>query len=98
MNSGKKIFIGVLLLSFLAMTYLGVEFIMELPKYEVGKTFEKFTNKKGKFTLASECNCLPGYIPSKDVACKTGTEYICKRLCNTGEPNCNPLTDVRACY
>ena len=96
MTSEKSLFAGLLLLTFLAMTYVAVQFILDDRPTFVG--IEKFSNKKPKFTLAAECNCLPGYIPSKDVRCTTGTEYICKRLCVTGSPNCDPLNDVKACY
>jgi hypothetical protein len=85
-------FAGLLLLTFLCITYIAVQFIQDM------KPTERFSNPKRKFTLAAECNCLPGYIPSKLANCTAGQEYICRRLCDSGDPNCDPVGDVRACY
>jgi len=94
MDSGKKMFAGLLLLSFLGIAYMAIQFISEGRCYSIS---EKFSNRKPRFTLAADCNCLPGYIPSRDLTSKTVIEYICRRLCDTGDPNCNPL-NVKACY
>jgi hypothetical protein len=83
---------GLMILVFLGVFYLSVQFITEKD------LVQPFTIPNRKFTLADQCNCLPGYIPSRNAGCTTGTEYFCKRICNSGDPTCDPIKDVKPCY
>ncbi len=81
-----------MILVFLGVFYLAVQFATEKD------LVQPFTVPNRKFTLAAQCNCLPGYIPSRNAGCTTGTEYFCKRICSTGDPTCDPIKDVKPCY
>ena len=97
MRQDKKLFAGLLLLIFLGVTFVAIRFIQE--RRNLSK--DSFRNPRQKFALAAECNCLPGYIPSKSPGCSmssSGTEYFCKRLCDSGDTNCDPVKDVKACF
>ena len=81
-----------MILVFLGLFYLSAQFNGEKD------LVQPFTIPNPKFTLAAQCNCLPGYIPARNAGCKSGTEYFCKRICNTGDARCDPINDVKACY
>jgi hypothetical protein len=83
---------GLMILVFLGVFYLSVEFSTEKD------LVQPFTIPNPKFTLAAQCNCLPGYIPARNAGCTTGTEYFCKRICNAADPTCDPIKDVKSCY
>jgi hypothetical protein len=83
---------GLMILVFLGVFYLSVQFIAE------EDIVQPFTIPNPKFTLAEQCNCLPGYIPSRNAGCASGVEYFCKRICNAGDPTCDPIKDVKSCY
>jgi hypothetical protein len=103
MQSDKKIFAGLLLLTFIGIVYVAVQFMQEgvglQPEFN-----ENFMNPKKKFLLAAQCQCLPGYIPSRNAGCSAGKsgpagpQYFCKRICDSIDPNCDPVNDVRPCY
>jgi hypothetical protein len=61
MGRDKTLFAGLLLVAFLAITYLAFQFIQESVQESVK---EPFTTIKEAITRASDCRCVPGYIPS----------------------------------
>ena len=61
MGRDKTLFAGLLLVAFIAITYLAFQFIQESVQ---AKATEPFTSIKHAITRASECRCVPGYIPS----------------------------------
>jgi hypothetical protein len=87
---------GIMILIFLGTFYLSVQFIAEKD------IIQAFTIPNRKFNLAAQCNCLPGYIPSRNAGCIAGTEYFCKRICTDISGNdiasCDPINDVKPCY
>jgi len=58
MNKGKQLIAGLLLFAFISLISLAAMFFMAEPK----EYSEPFITKK--VTRVSDCNCLPGYIPS----------------------------------
>ena len=70
--------IAVCVAFFIAVAAQGLQFI-NTPVIEENHTFEGFV------TRATDCNCLPGYIPSKEK-----DSYICRNL---EDPN-----KKRKCY
>lgn len=57
MNKGKQLIAGLLLFAFISLISLAAMFFMAEPK----EYSEPFITK---VTRATDCNCLPGYIPS----------------------------------
>jgi hypothetical protein len=63
----KSVLIGICIAFFVAIALQGVKF---MNTSEIQEGF-----KTSPVTRATDCNCLPGYIPSKDK-----DYYICQNL------------------
>jgi hypothetical protein len=79
----KRVVILILTLTFLAVLYYAYTTTAD-SSVDVTKK-EGFTSASP--TRASDCNCLPGYIPSKK---SSGETFFCQRL---GDPSAR-----RECY
>ena len=67
----EAILIGLCIAAFVAVAGLGVQFINNPVEDFIKEGF-----KTGAVTRASDCNCLPGYIPAK----KNDNNYLCQNL------------------
>jgi hypothetical protein len=55
-----------------------------------GPVVDGFTAVERVITRAADCNCMPGFIPSKQAGVTEGTSYFCQRL---GDPQ-----GIAKCY
>ena len=65
MKIGKQLMAGLLLFAFIGLVGISIQFIMTLPNEESRKLAikESFTGNSPP-VRSSDCNCIPGYIPS----------------------------------
>lgn len=68
----RTIFIGICIAAFVWLSLLAIDFINKTHRSD-DYNIEAFTT--GAVTRASDCNCLPGYIPSKESSEYNGKFY-----------------------
>ena len=80
----KKFVAGLLIFAFVGSVLLSIQFMKQSNK----ETFANANaNAKAGVTRSSECNCLPGYVASKN---NTTSIYFCQSLRDTNK--------IRKCY
>ena len=72
----RTIFIGICIATFVWLSLLAIDFINKTHRSD-DYNIEAFTT--GAVTRASDCNCLPGYIPSKESSEYNGKFYTLNR-------------------
>jgi len=83
----EAILIALCVAAFIAVAGLGVEFINKEQIADTGHTgHTRHTEGFKASTRASDCNCLPGYIPTKN----NDTTYFCQNFTDPSK--------TRKCY
>jgi hypothetical protein len=78
MKKGKQMIAGLLLFAFIGLISISILFSISSPKEEIIETIMKESFADPPPTRASECNCIPGYIPSNMTINKKGTIHQTK--------------------
>ncbi len=78
-NRTSTVAAGLLLFLLIGLVVFSLQVSIGTAKLEegFGSTSERV------ITRAADCNCMPGYIPSKMTGATEGTSYFCQRL---GDP------------
>jgi hypothetical protein len=78
MKKGKQMMAGLLLFAFIGLVSLSIVFSISSPKEEIIETVFRESFIDPPPTRASDCNCIPGYIPSNVNINRKGKIYQTK--------------------
>jgi len=78
MKKENILYTVLLLLVFSAVAFVAMKYVTET--YHMSSSVETFGNTSALVTMATKCNCMPGYVANKNAS----GSYDCLNLCDGG--------------